>query len=54
MLCPIDGTILFFRKSWLDVATTDGDYEIRVERADNGLTDLKRAIERKRQSTRKE
>ena len=42
----IDVTILFFRKSWLHVATTGGTYEIRVEPADNGLTDLKRGIER--------
>ena len=36
----------FLSKSWLHVATTGGAYEIRVERADNGLMDLKRGIER--------
>ena len=46
MLRPIDVTILFFRKSWLHVVITGGAYEIRVEPADNGLTDLKRGTER--------
>ena len=45
LLRPIDVTILSFRKSWLHVATTGGAYEIRVEPADNGLTDLKRETE---------
>ena len=42
MLRPINVTILFFRMNQLHVAITVGAYEIRVESADNGLTDLKR------------
>ena len=46
LLRPIDVSILFFRKIWSHAATTGSAYEIRVERADNGLMNLKRVTER--------
>ena len=51
MLRPTDITILFFRKNRPHVATTGSAYEIRAERADNGLMDLKRGTERTPQSS---
>ena len=43
VLCPIDATILFFRKNRLYVATMVGS--MRFEWSDNGLTELKRGTE---------